>query len=174
MSFKDFLAVIKSPKLQRIAMYWEAARHKKPMPGRGDINPVAIGPDLAIAWSWKYDRDTDSFTGQLVGEAIKEFFGESYFGMRMKNFFPPNRYPTVFAQHKRVVVESAFAHSHGRVFILSHKYGKGERITMPLAGDGVHGDGIFGATAYEMEQIYRGAAGPRYIDAEQADLYSLS
>jgi hypothetical protein len=174
MSFSDFLAAIESPKLQAIAMHWETARGKKLMPGWGDINPVAIGPDLAIVWSWKYDRDSDSFTGRLAGEDINEAFGKSLRGKRMEDFFPSSQYPMILARHKRVVGEPAFAHGRGRVFIHAERFGQGERIIMPLASDGVHGDGIFGATVYELDpRPPAGTTGPRYVDAEHVDFYSL-
>jgi hypothetical protein len=174
MSFNHFLAAIESPKLQRIAMHWEAARGKKRMPGWSDIDPAAIGADLTIVWSWKYDRAAESFTGRLAGEDINEAFGESLRGKRMEDFFPPSQYPMILARHKRIVIEPAFAHGRGRVFIHAERFGQGERIIMPLASDGVRGDGIFGATIYEMEpRPPAGAAGPRYVDAEQVDFYSL-
>ncbi|MBU6506987.1 MAG: PAS domain-containing protein [Alphaproteobacteria bacterium] len=148
MSFQDFFAAIKSPDLRRVALHWDTARNGRRMPGWKDIDPSAIAPFLPIVWSWKYDSATDTFTGRLAGDSITEAFGESLRGKPMKEFFRGRQYEMLFARHKRVVSEPAFAHGTGPVFIHAGRYGQGERIIMPLASDGIHGDGLFGATIY--------------------------
>ena len=148
MSFQEFFAAIKSPDLCHIARHWDAARGSKRMPGWQDIDPSAIAPFLPIIWSWKYDSVTNTFTGRLGGDAITEAFGESLRGKPMKEFFRGRQYDMMFARHKRVVTTPAFAHGSGPVFIHTGRYGLGERIIMPLARDGSHSDGIFGATIY--------------------------
>lgn len=148
MSFQAFLAAIQSPDLRSIALHWAAARGDKRMPGWQDIDPAAIVPFLPIVWSWKYDSATDTFTGRLAGDSIVEAFGESLRGKPMKEFFRGRQYDMMFARHKRVVGEPAFARGTGPVFIHAGRYGHGERVIMPLAADGIHGDGIFGATIY--------------------------
>jgi len=148
MSFQDFFTAIKSPDLCSIARHWDAARGSKRMPAWRDIDPSAIASFLPIVWSWKYDSVTDTFTGRLGGDAITEAFGESLRGKPMKEFFRGRQYDTMFARHKRVVATPAFAHGTGPVFIHAGRHGAGERIIMPLASDGIHSDGIFGATIY--------------------------
>jgi hypothetical protein len=39
---------------------------------------------------------------------------------------------------------------HGLVFRHLARYGTGERIMLPLADDGEHGDGMLGATEYSI------------------------
>ncbi|MGH7001341.1 MAG: hypothetical protein ACREEA_07525, partial [Stellaceae bacterium] len=90
----------------------------------------------------------DTFTGRLCGDAITEAFGESLRGKPMNEFFRGRQYDMMFARHKYVVTTPAFAHGSGPVFIHAGRYGQGERIIMPLASDGIRGDGIFGATIY--------------------------
>jgi hypothetical protein len=150
MSFETFLAAIAAPALRDIALHWQAARQGRRMSGWQDIDAVAIGRYLPIVWSWKYDRATDSFTGRLAGEEITEVFGKSLRGVPMKEFFADWQYDLIFARHKRVVTEPAFAHGTGPVFIHTGRYGSGERIILPLAADGIHGDGLLGATVYRM------------------------
>ncbi len=151
MSFQDFLAAIKSPDLRSIALHWQAVRGSKRMPGWKDIDPAAIASYLRIVWSWKYDSASDTFTGRLAGDAIIDAFGENLRGKPMKEFFRGRQYERMFARHKRVVVEPAFAHGIGPVFLHAGRHGQGERIIMPLASDGIHGDGIFGATIYSPQ-----------------------
>ncbi len=150
MSFMDFAAVIESRALRDVALHWQAARGGRRMPGWRDIDPAAIAPYLGIVWSWKYDRGSDSFTGRLAGDEITRAFGKDLRGKKMEDFFAGWQYDRIFARHKRVVTEPAFAHGSGPVFIHAERYGIGERIIMPLAADGIRGDGIFGATIYSV------------------------
>jgi hypothetical protein len=149
MSFHDFLASIQHPRLLVIAEHWARVRGDKLMPAWGDLDATELRRNLTIVWAWKYDRATDLFTGRLAGEEINEAFGKSLRGADMKEFFKDFDYESIFARHKRVVTEPCCAHGVGRVFAHAHRVGLGERIIMPLADDGVQGDGLFGATLYE-------------------------
>jgi hypothetical protein len=155
MSFETFLAAVLSPELRDVALHWEAARGPRPMPGWTDIDPAAIARHLPIVWSWKYDRTSDSFVGRLSGEDINAVFGKSVRGVPMKDFFADWQYDLIFARHKRVVIEPAFARGSGPVFIHARRYGTGERVILPLAADGVQGDGILGATVYRTTRDER-------------------
>ncbi|MDE2227954.1 MAG: PAS domain-containing protein [Alphaproteobacteria bacterium] len=174
MSFQDFLAAIRSPELRSIALHWQAARGTKRMPGWKDLDPAAIAPYLRIVWSWKYDSASDTFTGRLAGDAITDAFGESLRGKPMKEFFAGRQYERMFARHKRVVTEPTFAHGSGPVFIHAGRHGQGERIIMPLASDGNHGDGIFGATIYAPQPTGQpGEAARQSVVAEAVDFFPL-
>lgn len=152
MSFAEFLAAIENPDLRAVAMHWDQARGSKKMPAWADIDPGAIGPQLPIIWSWKYDRATDLFTGRLAGEEIDSIFGKTMRGADMREFFKDWNYEGVFARNKRVAAEPCLCHGKGLVFIHAGRYGSGERIILPLAADGEHGDGIIGATVYHSMQ----------------------
>jgi hypothetical protein len=82
MSFQAFFDSIRSESLRTLARQWEAARGDRRMPAFRDIDPVEIGRHLRYIWSWKYDRQADSFTGRLAGEEIDRAFGKSLRGMR--------------------------------------------------------------------------------------------
>ena len=152
MSFAEFLAAVENPDLRAVAIHWNEARGAKTMPGWSDIDPAAIGKQLSIIWSWKYDPATDRFTGRLAGEDINAIFGKSMRGADMQEFFKNWNYTAIFARHKKVVATPCFAHGKGFVFIHAGRHGHGERIILPLAADGKHGDGVFGATAYYLRQ----------------------
>jgi hypothetical protein len=150
LSFEGFTARIESPALRDVARHWGDARAGRAMPGWSHIDPAAIARHLPMIWSWRYDRATDTFSGRLSGEAINEAFGKSLRGARMEEFFAPGQYERIFERHRRVVTEPCFAHGIGAVFIHADRYGEGERIILPLAEDGVTGDGIIGATLYRF------------------------
>jgi hypothetical protein len=173
MSFDQFLQVIIHPALRAVALHWNSARRDRLMPGWRDIDPAAIAPFLAIIWSWKYDRSTDRFVGRLAGEEINASFGKSLRGVPMEEFFANWRYDMIFARHKRVVAEPALAHGIGRVFSHANRHGTGERIIMPLADDGMHGDGILGATVYEAGSARPAGTAPIDPETERVQFFPL-
>ena len=150
MSFEDFERSIESPGLRQVARHWQAVRGSRAMPGWNDIQPFKIAPQLSIVWSYIYDPLSDAFTGRLAGLRIEQKFGKSFRGTPMKDIYPAKDFPRLFARAKRVVNEPAFYRGCGPVFQHLNQAGLGERIMLPLATDGVHGDGILGATDYQL------------------------
>jgi hypothetical protein len=148
MNLDAFFAVIESEELRAVAHHWQAACGARHIPAWRDIDPVQIGRNLRYIWSWKYDRASDGFTGRLAGEEIDLAFGKSLRGVAMRDFYSPEIYDLVFPRHRRVVTEPGFMHGCGMVFAHMGRTVTGERIVMPLAEDGVCGDGIIGATIY--------------------------
>lgn len=172
MHVTDFLGAIKSPSLRDIALHWNAVRGAKRIPAWKDIDPAAIAPYLSIVWSWKYDRERDTFTGRLAGATIIDAHGANLRGKQMQEFFTGRGYERIFAKYRRVVTGPAFAREDGQVFSDKNRYGLGERIIMPLADDGKNGDGVFGATTYS---IHRNAPRdkPRPLETGPIDFFAL-
>jgi hypothetical protein len=143
MAFQEFERAILAEPLKRIAAHWLEVRGARAVPDWGDIRPSALGPHLSIIWSWKYDPDTDSFTGRLAGHVIESVFRKSFRGAPMREMFAASEYMHFYNRHKRVVIEPALFHGVGMVFGRLEHYGTGERIILPLS------DGLLGATVYE-------------------------
>ncbi|MGD0189637.1 MAG: PAS domain-containing protein [Rhizomicrobium sp.] len=150
MSFTDFERAVATPALKAVVRHWNDVRGARRMPAWADIKPSAIGPQLAIIWSYKYDPVTDTFTSRLAGEKITAIFGKSLRGVPMTDIYPKDQYPALFARTKRVVLEPVLMRGHGLVFRHLGRYGTGERVMLPLGGDGKHGDGMLGATEYSI------------------------
>jgi hypothetical protein len=149
MSFGDFFSRIASSELQNVARHWNKVRGARAMPGWRDIQPSQIAAQLPLIWVYRYDRNTDLFTGRLAGDQIEQIFGKSFRGTPMKDIYPAGEYPWLFARAKRVVCEPSLFLGSGMVFRHVERIGKGERIMLPLADDGADGDGVLGATVYE-------------------------
>ena len=150
MSFEAFETAIVSPALKSVARHWNEARGSRRMPGWNNIKPSAIAAQLSIVWAYKYDRASDSFTQRLAGTRITDIFGSSGRGLPMADIYPPKDFAVALARFKRVVSTRAFMRGNGVMFRHLDRYGSGERIMMPLAEDGLHVDGIFGATEYRV------------------------
>lgn len=148
MSFQEFERSIVSPELRHVAAHWNLVRGSRAMPSWSDIRPSRICAELPLIWSYKYDRAGDALIGRLAGDQIEKVFGKTFRGTPMSALYPPDTYPEMFERFKRIVCEPALYRSEGMVFRFVDHYGHGERIGLPLAGDGALGDGIVGATKY--------------------------
>jgi hypothetical protein len=145
-SFQQFLKAIRSPRLASVARHWDEARRGKRMPAWGDIKPSLIKAQLPIIWSWRFDDASGQFVGRLAGNEIELAFGRSFRNRPMSDIFREHDYEKFLARHTRVMREPALFIGRGLVFNHLKRLDVGERIVMPLAADGVIGDGILGAT----------------------------
>lgn len=118
------------------------------MPAWEDIRPSALKAQLSIIWAWKLDRQSGEFVGRLAGERIQAAFKTTIRGARMSDVFPAREYERMLARHMRVAREPAFFRGSGLVFRHLDRIDIGERVILPLAGDGENGDGIIGATDF--------------------------
>jgi hypothetical protein len=173
MSFQEFFASIASDDLRRVAKNWEAARGERLMPGWKDFDPVPIGRQLRFIWAWKYDRAAESFTGRLAGEEIASMFGGIISGVAMSDYFPPEIYRAFFPWMQRVVVQPAFARGSGLIYRRLGRNFTGERIIVPLADDGLHADGLIGATVYNPIAGGIQEEGPHLTGEERVDFFAL-
>lgn len=153
MSFAEFEQAIKTPALQQVAQHWNEARGSRKMPDWADIRPTSIAAQLSIIWSYRYERAYDALIGRLAGDQIEKVFGTTFRGTPMEVLYPQDQYPQMFERFRRVVCEPALYVEEGKVFQVVDHYGFGERIAMPLSCDGVLGDGIIGATLYEVVRV---------------------
>ena len=149
MQYEAFRAAIVSPALQAVADHWNAARGARLMPSWPQLQPSQIAAQLPIVWVYKYDRDTREFVGRLAGDRITRHCGKNFRGIRLEELHPPELLPRAYAHMNRLVEEPALYHCAGPLFRQRERIGVGERIILPLAGDGVHPDGVLGASDYE-------------------------
>jgi len=156
MNFEAFKNAISSPAIRQVAIHWNEARGSGLMPAWSDIRPAALAPQLPIIWSYQFDRDRGGFTARLAGDRIEQIFGKSFRKLRLADAHSEGSFTWAYAMLERVVMEPAIHRSSGRVFKHLGRSGYGERIVMPLSGDGVLSDGILGATEYHYS---RSAAG---------------
>jgi hypothetical protein len=169
--FAAFFTQIEAPSLRDIVGHWNEVRAGRRMPAWQNIDPVAIAVHLPIVWSWRYHRDTEQFVGRLIGQTVADLFGKSIRGVKMEDYFQGKVYDAVYSRCHRVVTEPCFSRDHGNIFHYRDRLGTGERIMMPLADDGIHADGVFGATAFDLS-AYSGIDQISYA-AEILEYYPL-
>jgi len=163
MSLERFEQSLESSALRNVAHHWAAARGEKRMPAWDDLKPSAIKEQLNIVWSWRFDPVSRQFIGRLAGARIESVLGMSIRGARMADVFGRYDYAKALARHTRVMTEPALFRGRGLIFRHLDRFDIGERIILPLADDGEHGDGILGVTEVQSnygtppEKVVRGA-----------------
>jgi hypothetical protein len=150
MSYERFAASIEDGSLAAVAAHWHSARKTLRMPAWRAIDPSAIKRHLPKVWAWRFDAQLGTFIGRLAGEEIIAVLGTSTHGKRIDECFPAAACALVLERYKTVIGGPSFMHSYGKVFLLAGGQGVGERIVLPLAEDGIHGDGVIGATVYRL------------------------
>jgi hypothetical protein len=168
--FGAFISRVESPALLAIATHWHEVRSNKRLPGWADLSPSAIGPHLTRLWSFKYDAQTGEFTGRLAGNRIMVATGHSFRGTTLRELHPPHIYEKSQAEFTRIVTGPAIYRCRGPLFRAGGHVVEGERIVMPLAEDGEHGDGLLGASEYAVPPV---TGIPFELISENAEWYSI-
>lgn len=151
--FPAFLDQIASEKLRAVARAWDQARQVAVMPSFRALRPASIAAQLPIIWIYSYDRDTCRFTGRLAGDRIAAAFGKNFRGIALEDVHPPHMLAPVHEAMSRIVLGPCCYRNGGLLFRKVGQVGVGERIMLPLADDGVHGDGVLGASDYDLPGI---------------------
>ena len=146
--FTGFRNRIDSPALRAVADHWQQARADKAMPGWSDISPSAIAAHLKQLWVFKYDPGSGDFTARLAGNRAMVRFGKSFRGTPLKELHSPSVFEQAQSYLTRIVAGPALARGTGKLYRIGDVTIEGERIALPLAADGRHGDGILGASDF--------------------------
>jgi hypothetical protein len=163
----EFIQLIAAPSLQAVARHWDDVRGARLMPSWEDLQPKAIGSQLAIAWSLRYDRVSGSFTGRLAGERIARLVGKDFRGLPLAQSQSPASFASMHPLLSRVVQEPAAFCGFGMIFKQGDRYMKGERLVLPLSANGREADGLIGATDYESSQFMPGETVEPITDQER-------
>ena len=148
MSFADFERSIVSANLKQVALVWYEAKNNRAVPAWSDINPAKLKAQLPIIWSYVYDPVRDDFVGRLAGQSILSMSTGQFKGLWLSEIRPPDKYPRSLARARRIVQEPALYRGEGLVYKTAERFGFGERISLPLSGNGDGATGIFGATEF--------------------------
>jgi hypothetical protein len=170
--FGLFLDQIESEKLRAVALAWEQARQGQVMPSFRRLRPAAIAAQLPIIWIYAYDRGTCRFTGRLAGERIAQAFNKNFRGIALEDVHPPHLLDWVHGAMSRVVLEPSCYRNRGALFRKTGQTGIGERIMLPLADDGANGDGVLGASDYELPGV-SAIEGPIELISEDESWFGL-
>ena len=146
----ELFGAIASPALRAVAQHWFSARGAKKMPSWSDLSPKAMAPQLPLVWSLKYDSVTGEFTGRLAGDNIARLIGKGFRGLPLAQAQTPSAFGAMQPILNMVVSQPALYLGNGNIFQHENAFLAGERLLLPLAADGIHPDGLLGATEYDQ------------------------
>jgi hypothetical protein len=149
-----FRSRISSPALLQILDHWQEVRMERLLPSWSQIVPSRIAAHLTRTWAFKYDPVSDEFTARLAGNCITTAFGISFRGTKLNEIHPPHILMEVHSRMLRVIRRPALSLASGPLFRVSGYVGLGDRMMLPLATDGLSGDGILGVSAYDAVPSY--------------------
>ena len=149
MDFDAFRKALTSPALRAIADHWDEARGSAPMPSWEQLRPSRIAPHLSILWAYKYDALEDKFVGRLAGSGVLWRLKKNFRGAGLPDLWASDTISRVHQKMLRVIRGPEGYRKAGNLFKHGDHVIAGERMGLPLASDGVHGDGILGASAFQ-------------------------
>lgn len=126
------------------------ARGDRRMPSRQDLDALKLGPVLPIIWISSYEPAAGTFRYRLAGEEVNEVWGRSVAGCLLSDFVLPERFKTTNASFLKVIHDQVALYASGPVYRCNDRIGLGERLVLPLSGDGKTADGLIGATHREI------------------------
>ena len=171
--YAQFENAISSPALKQVAQHWrDICESTGRLPSWPDLRPSAIKIHLPIVWCYDYDAVLDDFIGRLAGVEITGVSSKPFKGTKLSELRPDDRYPRSLPRARRVIREPALYRGHGLVYRVEGNSGFGERIVMPLAAQGSHPPGIFGAT--EFKSLAEWLLSSSDVKAENEHWFSLA
>jgi hypothetical protein len=166
---QSFIDRIQSPALRAVAEHWREARGARLMPNWSHLSSSVLAPHFKLLWGFRYNPRSKEFTAGLTGEHIREWVGEKFDGARLLDIHPPAIFREAHHHLTQIVTAPSACRSSGRLFTVGNHTVSGERIALPLAADGVTGDGIFGASDYQSPHV----SGPIELIHENLEWYAL-
>jgi hypothetical protein len=149
MDFDSFRNNLVSPALRAIADHWDEARGLAAMPSWEQLRPARMAPYLSLLWAYKYDAEKDEFTGRLAGNAILCALQKGFRGARLTDVWAPDAITRVHRKMLHMIRAPEGYRKTGSLFRHGDHFITGERMALPLASDGVHGDGMLGASDFQ-------------------------
>ena len=173
MDFTHFLKTIGSGALQAVVGHWHEARGSMPITPWENLNPARIAPHLSILWVYRFDPAQEQFVGRLAGDRIAWGLGKNFRGTPMRELWPSPVYELSHRIMMRVMSEPVIYRNAGGLFKHGGRIIAGERIILPLGGDGARGDGVLGASVYH-HPLRTLEHGPVELISEDAEWFSIS
>ncbi len=137
---------LQDARLASLLDHYLEARGDRPMPGRRDIDALAIAPLLPHVWICEYQPAAGTFRYRLAGEEINAVFQGRVAGRLLSDLVAAEHFDAVNAGFLDVVRLRQAALTSGPIYRCLERVALGERLALPLSDDGETADGIIGAT----------------------------
>jgi hypothetical protein len=145
-SLDEFLASLQSVALKQIVRHWDRVRGDNLMPSFEQLDLPSLPGPMRRMWVYRYDAGR--FTGRLADDKISKAFGKSFHNLPLEEAHTAATYLWVHRVLTRAVTEPAIYRSSGNLYRQAGRLIVGERIALPLADNGVTGDGVLGVSDF--------------------------
>jgi hypothetical protein len=145
LSMNDF-GHVKNPDLRRLVAYWLDQRGSRCMPARADIDPIDIPWILSRLWLCDFLPESRRFKYRLAGEEINRAVNRNLKGRYLDEVVISKELDWINRKFQKTAEGPFITHDSGRVYLLDHTMVLGERIILPLSGDGETTECLLGAT----------------------------
>lgn len=147
-SLDGFIESMQSVALQKIVRHWDTVRGPNLLPSFEQLQLPSLSDQINRMWVYRYDNAGKRFTGRLSGDAITKAFGKNFRALPLEDALSARDYLWVHNCLTRIVTEPAIYRAGGNLYRQAGRLIEGERVGLPLADDGVHGDGVLGVSDY--------------------------
>jgi len=152
--------------LRRLLSHWlDLTPAGRQIPDRDLLDPINF--PWALPYVWLVERQagdpgdrigTTKFRYLLAGEKINTVPGKSYARKTLAQLFDDELATYMARKLTDVCVSPAVCHDSGRIYKYTEKSGHGERLMLPLAGNGERAKYVFGCTVYTWDKVLKAPA----------------
>lgn len=132
----DFTLAFKSQHLADMVAYWESKRRGRPMPSRGDIDPLELRDHLGYIVLINIIGEPARFQYRLVGTSIVQEIDRDSTGRFVDEIYSSDRSEALTGFFRYLVKEKCPAHNYGNARWADKDHKEYEAVTLPLSDDG--------------------------------------
>jgi hypothetical protein len=137
--------------LKQILRHWDSARGGNLMPSFEQLQLSSLPDPIRRIWVYRYEGGR--FTGRLADDKISKDIGKNFHNLPLEEAHTAATYLWVHRVLTRTVTEPAIYRSSGTLYRQAGRLIAGERIALPLAGDGITGDGVLGVSYFREPDL---------------------
>jgi len=130
------LTDLQHPILCNVHEYWRQSRRGRELPSRKDISPEDMRTYLSNVMLIDVSYRPLDFVYRVFGTEIARAYRKDYTGKSVRQLEPGAFAKVVWQQYLDVVSERRPC-LHGIIFASDARYGKYQRLTLPLSSDGL-------------------------------------
>lgn len=144
---------LRDERLRRLVSYWFDIRGDDAVPRRQRVDPVEIPYALSLVWLCDHLPAEQRFRYRLIGQQVRDIYAGPVVGRSLDVITDGSVLPRVSDYFQRCVQLPAVVTVTGKIYSELARPARGERVLLPLAGDGRTVDGILGATAAHWDNV---------------------
>lgn len=150
-------SVVQEPALRALYAYWADRAGARPMPARGDLDPIDIPTLLPKVILVDLAERLDDFRFRLCGTGVVRGFKHDRTGVTLGALRPDlENSDEVYAGYWRCYQDAEPDYFHGRVVSSAMEHRRYSRLLLPLSRDGQRVDMIFGGFVFYVESDEKG------------------